>query len=203
MADFEEFKRQVIDEVSALLKKIKGVREVCELTNEEKKEALRIEVESEKKAVSGFMRCYNAGMRSVVEKEVVLAILHDENYRYPPETVQLICGGEVVGEEVREKERAEELKKRRDVLWLGDTFVIYKDRLPRGYRKKMMSGSIYIFIPPMSVKELEKVDRIYGVVEAMPSTPTDLYLKDRLKLRGIDVSHPKLGVALVGFNILY
>jgi hypothetical protein len=195
-------KDEIIKKVKAILSNIKGVRGVYELNKEELQRILEIEYEYEKRSGLMFMRCYNAGIRCVSKRDVILAILHDENYCYPPEVVELLYEGEVVGEEIRDKRRIDELKGRKDVILLGETFVIYKDRLPEKYRSKLTSGSLYIFIPPMSVKELENVKEIYGVVEAMPSTEADRYLKEILRERKADVSHSKLGVALIGFNIL-
>ena len=59
-----------------------------------------------------------------------------------------------------------------------------------------------MLILPMSVKELENVDGIRNVVEAMPSTSATTYLLERLRSRGVDLSHKKLGVALVGFDVV-
>lgn len=203
MYSYEKYRERVITKVKEILSSIKGVRVICELNEEERREVLEIERKAEEKAADGFLRCYNAGIRAVLDKEVVLAVLHDENYQYPPEVIELLYGGEVIGEEIRDKEKLEELRNRRDVLILGETFVIYKNRLPTEYRRRAVSGEIYIFIPPMSVKELRDVEEIYGVTEGMPSTPADCYLKEILRSKGVDVSHPRLGVALVGFNIIY
>jgi ABC-type nitrate/sulfonate/bicarbonate transport system substrate-binding protein len=63
-----------------------------------------------------------------------------------------------------------------------------------------MSGEIKVFIPPMSVG-VEAPEGIHGLVLGMPSTYTDLLLKDWLRKKGIDVSNKNLGVVLIGFNI--
>jgi hypothetical protein len=190
----------IVQEVMKILRGIKGVRYVCTLTSEEREEVLRREIENEKMSTRGFIRQYNAGLRCVLERDVVLMLLIDENYEYPPETVQLICLGEVVGEEIRDKEKLEELKGRKDVLLLGTSFVVYKDKL-QDFMKRALSGSLYMLIPPMSVKELEGVAGVCNVTEAMPSSPATIYLLERLRSRGVDVCHRKLGVALVGFDI--
>jgi len=41
---------------------------------------------------------------------------------------------------------------------------------------------------------------VLDVILSIPSTPADLYLKERMREQGIDVSKKRLGTALLGFN---
>ncbi|MEN3051704.1 MAG: hypothetical protein ABC596_07850, partial [Candidatus Methanosuratincola petrocarbonis] len=148
----------------------------------------------------GFFLKYNAGVREALKRDYLLAALTDENYTYPPEPVELIYLGDTVGVEIRDKSLLETYKKDENAMLLGDSFVIFKDKLPPNSVRKAMSGEIKVFIPPMSVG-VEAPEGIHGLVLGMPSTYTDVLLKDWLRGKGIDVSNKNLGVVLIGFNI--
>ena len=189
-------RRAVIDKVTSILKNVKGFHAVCELDKEECKAILEREMGAEKCVLGGLGRGFNAGIREVIKREVVLAVLHDKTCVWPPEKVQIICMGEVIGEEIRTEEELKEFKERKDVVLLGDTFVIYKDRLSEAF-----SQLSYFLFPPLSVIELKDVDEIYSVVAAMPSPPGDTYIKEKMEKLGIDVSRIDFGTEIIGFNI--
>ncbi len=189
-------RRAVIDKVISILKEVKGFHAVCELDKEESKEILEREVEAEKCVLGGMGRGFNAGVREVIKREVILAVLHDKTCVWPPEKVQIICMGEVIGEEIRTEEELREFKERKDVVLLGDTFLVYKEKLSEAF-----SQISYFLFPPLSVLELKNVDEIYGVVAAMTSPPGDTYIKERIRKLGIDVSRIDFGTEIIGFNI--
>lgn len=178
---------------------IKGIVDSVLLPTELKKEILSSEL-CEENNTGGFFLKYNAGVREVLKRDHLLAVLTDENYTYPPEPVELIYLGDTVGVEIRDKSLLESYKKDENAMLLGDSFVIFKDKLPPNSVRKAMSGEIKVFIPPMSVG-VEAPEGIHGLVLGMPSTYTDLLLKDWLREKGIDVSNKNLGVVLIGFNI--
>jgi len=189
-------RKAVIDKVISILKNVKGFLEICELDEEDRKAILEIEMEAEKCVLGGLGRGFNAGMREIVKREVVLAVLHDKTCVWPPEKVQIICMGEVIGEEIRTEEELQEFKKRKDVVLIGDTFVIYKDKVSETF-----SRLSYFLFPPLSVSELKDFDEIYGVVATMPSPPVDTYIKGKMRKLGIDVSRIDFGTEIIGFNI--
>ncbi|MBC7120649.1 MAG: hypothetical protein H5T33_03600 [Candidatus Methanosuratus sp.] len=178
---------------------VKGIIDTILLPAELKREILASEI-CEESNTGGFFLKYNAGIREALKRDYVLAALTDENYTYPSEPVELIYLGDTVGVEIRDKSLLEEYRKDQNAMLLGDSFVIFKDRLPSNSVRKALAGEIKVFIPPMSVG-VEAPDGIHGLVLGMPSTSTDLLLKNWLKERGIDVSKKDLGVVLIGFNI--
>lgn len=188
--------------VGSLMEKlihIKGIVDAVLLPSELKREILSSEL-CEEANTSGFFLKQNAGLREALKRDYILAALTNENYKYPPEPVELIYLGDTVGIEIREKALLEEYRRDPNAMLLGDSFVIFKDKLPPNSVRKAMSGEIKVFIPPMSVG-IEPPEGVYGLVLAMPSTNTDLLLKGWLKGAGIDVSDKNLGVVLIGFNI--
>lgn len=191
-------RKAIIEKVTSILKNIKGVHAVCELEKEECKTFLEREIEAEKCVLGGMGRGFNAGMREVFKREVVLAILHNNEYCWPPEKIQIVSMGEVIGEEIRGEEELKNFKDRKDVVLIGDTFVIYKDKV-----SEVLSQMSYFLFPPLSVPELKDVDEIYGVVAAMPSPPVDKCIKEKMKKLGIEVDRRDLGTEIIGFNICY
>ncbi|MDI9643732.1 MAG: hypothetical protein QFX35_00750 [Candidatus Verstraetearchaeota archaeon] len=178
---------------------IKGMIDATLLPTELKREIMASEMCEESNS-QGFFLKYNAGVREALKRDNLLAVLTDENYTYPPEPVELIYLGDTVGMEIRDKSLLDVYKSDKNAMLLGDSFVIFKDRLPPNSIRKAMSGEIKVFIPPMSVG-IEAVDGVHGLVLAMPSTATNELLKDWLRERGFDVSNKNLGVVLIGFNI--
>gem|GEM_PF-991739 len=187
--------------VAGLMERLIGVRGIIDavlLPSELKRRILESEMCEEANAASFFRKC-NAGVREVLKRENLLAALTDENYTYPPEPVELIYLGETVGIEIRDKSLLEVYRKDCNAMVLGDSFVIFKDKLPSDGVRRALSGEIKVFIPPMSVG-VGDVGGVHGLVLGMPSPATDLLLKDWLRERGIDTSDRKLGVVLIGFN---
>jgi len=179
---------------------VKGIIDVTMLPSELKKDILCLEIKEECQA-NNFFQKTNAGVREVLKREFMVAAITDDNYTYPPETVELLFLGDTVGEEIRDKSRLEQLKSDPNAMLLGDSFVIYKDRLPKDSIKKAMSGQIKVFIPPMSVGVME-ADNVYSTVLGMPSTQTDVFLKEWLKSHGFEALDERRGVILIGFNLM-
>ncbi|RWX74110.1 MAG: hypothetical protein ACO0C9_01115 [Candidatus Methanosuratincola verstraetei] len=195
MSSFE----YVVGSLMERLINVKGIVDAVLLPTELKNEILSSEL-CEENNTGGFFLKYNAGVREALKRDHLLAAITDENYTYPPEPVELIYLGDTVGVEIRDKSLLESYKKDENAMLLGDSFVIFKDKLPPNSVRKAMSGEIKVFIPPMSVG-VEAPEGIHGLVLGMPSTYTDLLLKDWLRKKGIDVSNKNLGVVLIGFNI--
>jgi hypothetical protein len=189
--------------IADLMEKLMGMPGIVDailLPQDLRKEILARE-QAEECDAKGFFAKYNAGLREVLKRDFIISILTNEHYTYPPEPVELICFGETVGEEIKDKSRLKELASDSNNMVLGDSFVIYKNKLPRDSLRKALSGEIKIIIPPMSVG-LKDIKNVYGLVLAMPSTNTDVFLKEWLSCQGVDVLNKKLGAVLVGFNII-
>ncbi|MGA2574279.1 MAG: hypothetical protein ABSF36_08830 [Candidatus Methanomethylicaceae archaeon] len=180
--------------------KVPGIVDVILLPRDLRKEILASETKEECEA-GGFFTKYNAGLREVLKREHMVAILTNDLYKYPPEPMELVCLGETVGEEIKDKEQLKQFAKDPNNMILGDSFVIFKDKLPRSSLRKAQLGEIKIFLPPMSVG-VKDVKGVYGLVLGMPSTHTDIFLKSWLKCQGVDLSNERYGVILVGFNIM-
>jgi hypothetical protein len=178
---------------------IKGVVDAVLLPSSLKKSIQDQEKADECQANGLFMKV-NTGIKEVMKREVLVGAMTNEEYVYPPEPVELVYMGDTVGEEIRDKSKLEDYKKDPNAMLLGDSFVIYKDKMPKDNLRKAITGDIKIMIPPMSVG-LKDEEGVYGLVLAMPCTQTDVMLREWLKCQGINLLD-KQGIILIGFNLL-
>ncbi|MEM3383235.1 MAG: hypothetical protein QXL52_00820 [Nitrososphaerales archaeon] len=182
---------KIFEKVELVLKSIKGTIDVKILLNDHRSNILELEEAFEKETLTQSRRFYNEGIREVLNRQVVIVLLHNKDFRHPPEPlVKWKMGGVDIGEEVWKAEVLDELKNRKDALLVGNTFVIYKNRL-----KSSPLVDFVILFPALSFPELEGLYEIKDVVSASPSVPTDIYIKN---VMGWD---SKLGVILIGFNL--
>ncbi|MEM2896044.1 MAG: hypothetical protein QXG01_00455 [Candidatus Bathyarchaeia archaeon] len=179
---------EAIELVKKVLLGVPGVMEVHRLDKKHFREILRLETLVERSMVG--IRGFNEGLREVLSRQVVLAIAHLPNLRHPPEPIILWkVGKEVVGEEVWEDKKIEELKKDLNIIFLGKNFVLYKDKLTRLHKADSM-----LVYPPVRFPELEKIESIKDPVSVTVSTPADVYIKKEM---GWNVNDPKIGTVLI------
>ncbi|MEN3052175.1 MAG: hypothetical protein ABC596_10250, partial [Candidatus Methanosuratincola petrocarbonis] len=143
MSSFE----YIVGSLMERLINVKGIIDAVLLPTELKNEILSSEL-CEEANTGGFFLKYNAGVREALKRDHLLAALTDENYTYPPEPVELIYLGDTVGVEIRDKSLLETYRNDHNAMLLGDSFVIFKDKLPPNSVRKAMSGEIKVFIPP-------------------------------------------------------
>lgn len=181
---------KIFEKVESVLKSIKGAIDIKRLSSENRAKILELEKAFEEETLMQSRRFYNEGIREVLDRQVVMVLAHNKDFRHPPEPfVKWRLGGVDIGEEVWDAEVLEELKRRKDVLLIGNTFVIYRNRL-----KDSPLVDFVILFPTLSFPELEGLDGIKDIVSASPSAPTDIYIKS---IMGWD---SKLGIILIGFD---
>jgi len=184
-----------IDEVEKTLRGIEGIVDVERLNNDDRAEILDLEQKAEQILMMGLAKTVNRGLRDAINRDVTYAAIHDPDLRHPPgPTVIWVREDEIVGEEVWDRAIIEELKKREDVLFIGEGFVLYADKIRR-IRKTEMT----VVFPGLLVPELQNIDKIESVVSATLSAPADLHIKRKL---GWSTTDPKIGTILIGFNLI-
>jgi len=184
-----------IDEVEKILRGIKGIVDLERLSNDDRAEILDLEQKAEQILMMGLAKTVNRGLRDAIDKEVTYAAIHDPDLRHPPgPTVIWVREGETIGEEVWDKAIIEELKEREDVLFIGEGFVLYTDKI-----RRMQKTEMTVVFPGLAVPELQNMDKIESVVSATLSAPADLHLKRKL---GWSTADPKIGTILIGFNLV-
>lgn len=177
------------DEFIKAMSGMKGILKVIPLTESDVKEIERLEAEAENNVLMGFCRGINVGVRDALAKKRVYACLTDMNLKWPEcSLIKIVCGSDVIGEQVVDKERLEGLKACGNIV-TGDV-VFYKEKM-RLIRERQ--GEMRVLILPLEMPEILGIKAKVG----SPSPPADTYLKRRLDA---NLEDPKLGTVLVGFD---
>jgi hypothetical protein len=198
MSESNFTKKGIAEEAVSLLMNFKGVLSAKSLEVDDKKELLLAEERSEKKVVFGICRPYNEGVREVLKRDISIAIVIDTSeFIYPHEPqMKILYRDLVVGEEIYDRRKAEELRKSKNNVFLWSNFVIYNDKLA-SIRNRDEMRLVYL---PRSFPELEgMMNGISDCIFAEPSVEGDAVTK---KLLAFSSKDPVVGSCLVGFNLL-
>jgi len=183
------------DEVEKILRGIKGIVDVERLDTGDRAEILDLEQKAEQILMMGLAKTVNRGLRDAIDREVTYAAIHDPDLRHPPgPTVIWVREDEIIGEEVWDRAIIEGMKKREDLLFIGEGFVLYSDKI-----RRMQKTEMTVVFPGLPVPELQNMDKIEKVVSATLSAPADLHVKRRL---GWSTTDAQIGTILVGFNLV-
>ncbi|MCP8304546.1 MAG: hypothetical protein H3Z50_03630 [archaeon] len=182
--------REIEKKVKSALGGLKGVIGVKILSQEERGKILELELEAEKHVLYGLGEGLNTGLREILKREIIVAIANDNEFEWPPEpAIQIVSNGEVIGEEIKSPEKAEEYKKQGHVV--AGNLVIYRDKT----RSVMSARNFTVVFPPMSFKPFKRISEFTDVVSASPCPPGHLFICEKMGTENIP------GTLLVGFNI--
>lgn len=142
-------------------------------------------------ACGGLMPFINSGVWQSFEREVQLVIVASSSAVLLGESTDLVYitdeKGQIVGEWLN-KERAEQLKGKEGVCFLGSDFVLYPE--------VEIAGKPYFVLPPVDFHYLDDIEGVADVTSGSISTLADDYI------RGIwGYSEEKHWTHLVGFNL--
>ncbi|MDI9643338.1 MAG: hypothetical protein QFX37_07440 [Archaeoglobales archaeon] len=180
-------------ELMEFLKSLRGFEDLKLLTESERKEILRIEGQAEKASLMGLMPGINQGVREALSRTFVLAGITNDEFEWPIKgTVRFVYKGEVIGEEIRDKEELEKLKSEGNRV-IGDIFVLYSEKIAKLGITDLRIATLVI--PPLELSWLNKVPHAKRVVVGSPSTPSDLYIKKLMNWKGDG------GSVLIGFEL--
>jgi len=174
-----------------------GVIEARLLTNEEKKTVLEIEEKSEEKIAYGMCKTVNKGVREALSMQYTAGLVIDSSvFEYPHHPgMRMLYEDTIVGEQVKDKARVEELKKNRANFFLWDEFVLYMSKLPRGVEERKKLRMVYMERP---AAQLDGHSCVLRSVLGTPSTDGDLLVKELLSARS---DKPTIGTCIVGFEL--
>lgn len=188
--------QDVIRDVTSKIRSIKGVQQVLILTDEDKKKVLELEKQAEQRMMMGLGLGDNQGVKEALKRNVSVAFVTDMEYKWPPgANVILTWKGNVIGEEINDYEKLEELKKSKNIILMGN-FALYKDRMPQP--SLMVHEPPLVILPPKPCPEVGNLPHVHNVVQGSPSPPADNYLKDRMQA---DLKDQRLGTVLLGFDL--
>ena len=175
----------------------KGVKILKTLTANEKRHILEVEEKTEDKIAYGMCRTLNQGIKEALQRDYTVAIAMDSStYEYPHHPyMSMIYDDAIIGEQVRDLKKIEELKKDRANFFLWDNFVIYTPKLPREREEKQKLRIVY---PPRETLQLEGITCVEKAIFGTPSTDGDVLLKKLLSFASTD---SVMGTCLIGFNV--
>jgi len=184
--------KMVVKNAIKIIKKLRGVLDVQELSGEDKKALLEIE-EGRK---GDMIPVVNTGLEECMKKDFYLVVLKNEEFRSPPiPTVLLVTDkGRVLGQELISPEEKQKYQNRKDAYFLSPEFVIFK---PDETMRSMQREKELFLLPSVPFPELENIEGISDVVSCSPSTAGDSYLKDKYGYP----QDPHIATILVGFSI--
>jgi len=179
---------EIESKVKSALESIKGVLGIKILSQEERNVILELEQEAEKHVLFGLGKGLNTGLREILKRDIIVAITNDNEFEWPPEpAIQLVSNDEVIGEEIKSPEKAEEYKKQGHVV--AGNLVIYRT-------KSIMSARNFnVVFPPMSFKLFERISEFTDIISASPCPPSHLFICEKMGTENAP------GTILVGFNI--
>lgn len=183
----------------AALKKAKGILNAVPFSEKDSQQVMDIEDEAEKHSLMGLGKVTNTGIREVLTCDLVYVALTDREFEWGSPSLILKKGEEVVGEEIEGEEAIARLKKREDVWFMLDNFIIYKDRI--SFPQDIAKNLCCFETPSLPVEWciLEGSDfSCHSIIYANPTTPCDLFLKNGY-FGGLDVRGQ--GTILVGVKL--
>lgn len=180
--------------VDASLLAARGIVDVGWLSETDRQEIRKMEevVEKEGLALAGTYR--NEGIIDVLCRRHVCAVLNNNDFRHATEpALAWICDDTVIGEEIVDDRRLEQLCQSKDTKILGKNFVLYFDRIRETRGKKPN-----FVVKGLAFPEIEHLPFVSDVLSASPIGSADLYIKERF---GWAIDDTALGTILIGFNM--
>jgi len=193
--------RKIIDEVMiTAMKKAKGIAEALPFSSEDRQKIIGIEQDAEKRSLMGLGKVVNSGVIEVLKRDMVYVALTnmDFDWGYHP-TLLLKKGQELVGEEIRDKGVIAKLSNKKNVWFMHENFVVYKDKVL--FPHDLIRNICHFEIPSIPAEWCAvKDDRFqcHSIIFANPATPCDVFLKKQY-FRGLD--ERGLGTILVGVKL--
>ena len=192
----EEVLQEVIDTINPL----RGVLDVGVLTDEVRKNVLKIEMDK----AGELIPVINMGVNECLNRDYTVAIIKNASFRPPPTaTVQLVDNkGNLLGEEIVSNNQKKKYKEDEKAKFINPDFGLLKDQkdieedLKTENLEKNPTKQAFV-LPPVQFIEVEELEDTCDVVSSSPDPLADLYLKEVFDFE----DDPKLASILVGFNI--
>ncbi|MBN2110468.1 MAG: hypothetical protein JW705_05200 [Methanosarcinaceae archaeon] len=184
----------IIEKVSSCIRNMQGVGDVLILTNEDRDIIRELEKKADEMTLMGLGKGDNKGVKQVLKNDVIFAFTTNMDFKWPSgPNVILMHEGCVVGEDVDDESRLEELKSCKTNLVMGN-IVIYDISVLK--RMDAKNNPLIVVLPPKPCSEVEELSDVCNVTLASPSPPSDEYIKEKMGLQNIHGT----GTFLLGFD---
>ena len=193
--------RKIIDEMMiTALKKAKGIAEASPFSSEDCQKIIDIEQDAEKRSLMGLGKVVNTGVRAVLNCDLIYVALTNMVFEwgYHPSLV-LKKGQELVGEEVRDERVIARLSNKKNIWFMHENFVVYKDKVL--FPHDLIRNICHFEIPSIPAEWCVVEDdrfQCHSIIFANPATPADIFLKEQY-FNGLD--ERGLGTILVGVKL--
>jgi hypothetical protein len=186
--------RSTVEKVESVLRTTKGILDVKWIDQEAIKNILELEEEVRQKGLSVSGGYYNEGTIEVLVRKYVCVALNNTEFRHATvPSLFWMVGDVVIGEEVIDADRLQDLVKKNTVKVLRKNFILHFDRM------KASRGQAPVFvIRGLPFPEIGGIAGLRDVLSASPIGSADVYLKQQY---GWDTNDRSLGTILIGFNI--
>lgn len=163
------------------LRNVKGLTRAVSLVDEDRPKILAIEQDAEERSLMGLGKVINTGVREILNSDLAYVALTSMEFDWGCHaTLVMKKGDEIVGEEVRDQDVIARLSNQKNVWFMHRNFVVYKDRI--SFPQDVMKKICYFEIPCLSADWCTMAHENFqgcSVTFACPSTPCDVYLKER------------------------
>jgi hypothetical protein len=191
---------ETLEKIKSQILTVKGTLGVAELNREQREAVASLEDKAMGNVLGGMGRGKNEGVRDSLSREIVMALFVDMNFDVPKDmdVMVLVSKGEVVGRTTMDPELINGYKKDGNCMILSDFLAIRKDvkLSPAAFA----SGDMYFIFNGVQIEEFSKIPEIKDHIVSIPSPPAFKFLHDLFKDK-MDLSEPRIGGFLVGFNL--
>lgn len=187
-----DMQKMVVEAAIKKIKSLKGVVDVQEISDADRKTLLKIE--SARK--DDIIPVVNEGLDECLKKEFCLVMLKTEEFRSPskPTVILVTDKGRILGQELISPEDKKKYAGHDDVYFLSNNFIVFKPDtmiMSAGNEKELF------LLPSIPFPELEGIEMISDVVSGSPSTMGDAYIKNKCNYP----DDPHLATILVAFSM--
>jgi hypothetical protein len=175
--------------------KLGGVVQLKVLYEVQKRSLLEIESRNEEKKFMGMCKTYNKAARDAVSRKYTLAIIikGGQFKSLPFPRMRMMFGNDLVGEELYEKDRIEDLKKDSKNVFLWDNFVVFMKKFPKGKAER----DKLVIIHTSSADTPKEASMFENLVMGEPCSESDQVIKGWF---GFESQEGIFGTILVGFD---
>ena len=185
-------------DINNILVNIEGFVSFIKIDQKDIQKILNMEQKAENLTALGTIPAENQGVRNALSRKIVYVIAYYSiffsNFKddIPFSSVIMTSGKDILGEEITDLNKLNELKKRNDTVIIGSSFVLYPDKIRRS------TAEAKIVLPERSFLPLQSLSYIKNIVSGSPSPPVDNYLKMKMN---VNCNDPDIGTVIVGFEL--
>jgi hypothetical protein len=188
------------ERVKARIMAVKGVIGVAELNLKQKKTLALLEGEAMKNVLGGMGRGNNVGLTEALSREVVMVFFVNMLFELPKDAgmMLLMCNGQISGWATMDPDLIKKFKEDKSYVVLSDFFIIRRDA--KLSKASFACGESCFIFNGTQIDEFLKISEIIDHIVAIPSPPGFNFLYEQFRER-MDLSDPKIGGFLLGFNV--